>query len=347
MRKILILPVFALAASCIAADTNKPAVKFPWLRPADTNKPPRMPGDMRFSEYTGKDKFDWEVSGGALSDTSYDLPVYKSWPSKPYVLIGEIYHRDARKEWQEGEFRDAVKGSQRVGGEAIIVRFTSESGVAAFTGGVRGSVLSAGPAHIFRTSALVIRWQTPSEIQARKERDEHLLKQLLAQHPDLDINNETAALVVKYLLQTDEGEISDDFGDRYKQLMTKISSVSGSDLSGEWIFKSVVREKGLVAEKEDSGLGLASVKANGDTLAIVSTKGRVEISFSGQNLKGRLTGQVGVGAVSSKAEGVALDDKISITFNTVTPDGTAQGIVILQRNQFKPTNQTKGNNQSL
>src|SRR5688572_28311982 len=76
-------------------------------------------GAMRFSEYTGHDKLDWETSSGALADTSYDLPVYKSWPSKPYVLLGEIYHLNERQEWREGEIRDAVKGAKKVGGEAI------------------------------------------------------------------------------------------------------------------------------------------------------------------------------------------------------------------------------------
>ena len=299
-----------------------------------------MPGDMRFSEYTGADRFDWETSAGALADTSYDLPVFRSWPSQPYVLIGEIYHKDARKEWQEGEFRDAVKGAKRVGGDAIIIRLTSESGVGALTGGAGGNVAMNKPGFQLRTSALVVRWQTQEEIVARKQRDARLENQLIAESPNLTVSGETATLVIKYLLQSGEGEVSPSFFESYKQIMTTLSP-NDSTLSGEWIFKSVVKEKGLVAEKEDPELGLASVRADDDIVTIVSTKGKIELNFSGQNAKGRLTGQIGIGALSCKAEGVALVDKISISFSTLTPDGTAQGVVVLQRNPKKTETKPK------
>src|SRR5215203_1320646 len=68
--------------------------------------------------------------------------------------------------------RGAVKGAKLVGGEAVIIRLISESGVGALTGRSGGSAIGTGL--MARTTAQVIRWQTDQEKQARKERDDHL-----------------------------------------------------------------------------------------------------------------------------------------------------------------------------
>lgn len=306
-------------------------------------KPVRMPGDMRFSEYTGQDKFDWETSAGSLADTSYDLPVYRSWPSKPFAVLGEIYNMEERKEWREGELKDAVQGAKRVGGEAIIIKLISESGVGAITGSVGGGLAAGRPGVLARTTAMVIRWQTESEKEARRARDNQLQKQLLADYPNLEVNSETSALVVKYLLQSSQGEVTQDLFSRYEEIMTKVSAQSDGQLSGNWVFKGTIKEKGMVSEKETQFLGLASLSTDGESIAIVSTEGKVEMSFSGLNAKGRLSGQAGVGGFSSKADGVALEGKISLSFQTLTPDGTAHGVVVLQRNKTAPLSKPKVN----
>jgi len=313
---------------------------------ADT-KQVRMPGDMRFSEYTRADSMEWETSSGALADTSFDIPVFRGWPSRPYVVVGEIHHRDPRKEWEEGEIKDAVKGARRVKGDAIIIRLTSERGVGAVTGTVGRGALRGGMGIQGGITALVIRWQTDAEVQARMARDERLRKQLLAEKPNLGINNETAALAIKYLLQTGEGEIAPDFFDRYRQIISRLSPAAPADFSGDWIFKAVIKEKALVSEKEDQYLGIASARADGANLAIVSTEGKVEMSFSGESAKGRLKGQAAVAGFSGEAEGVALEDKISISFHNLTPDGVAQGVVVLQRNRINKADESKSVVKSL
>ena len=306
-----------------------------------------MPGDMRFSEYTGADYLEWETSIGALADTSYNLPVYRGWPSRAYAVIGDIRHRDPQKEWHEGEFRDAIKGAKKLGGDAIVIKLTSESGVGAITGTIgKGTARGLSAAH-YETTALVIRWQTDDQVQKRVERDERLRKQLLTAKPNLDVNSQTAALAIKYLLQSGVRENAFDFYERYEQTMTRISPLSMSDLSGEWVFKAVIKEKGIISESEDQFLGMASVRADGENVAIVSTAGKVEINFSGQNMKGRLNGQIGIAGISTASQGVAVDDKISLTYQTLTPKGIAQGTLVLQRNRIIVPKEVKPQAQKL
>jgi hypothetical protein len=57
----------------------------------------------------------------------------------------------------------------------------------------------------------------------------------------------------------------------------------------------------------------------------------VELNFSGTLVKGRLSGQLGLGSVSAKCEGAVTSTKISISFQSMTPDGTLSGNVVLQR----------------
>jgi hypothetical protein len=101
------------------------------------------------------------------------------------------------------------------------------------------------------------------------------------------------------------------------------------------MFKTMLTERRMAGSNDDSFTGVASVKASGANLVIVSTEGLGEFSFSGVLDQGRLIGQLGLGGYSAKAEGVALDDKISVTFQTTTASGTVQGNVVLQRNPLQ------------
>lgn len=112
--------------------------------------------------------------------------------------------------------------------------------------------------------------------------------------------------------------------------MAKVTAPVNNDLSVSWIFKAIVKAGGIVNANEQQYSGIAAVKADGQDVAIVSIEGKVEMSFSGQNACGRLTGQLGVAGFSVKGDGVALDDKISITYQSPTQSGAVQGNVVLQ-----------------
>jgi len=281
---------------------------------------------MRFSEYTGYDALDWETSVGALSDTSYKLPVYRGWPSRPYVVVGDVRHQDPRKQWEEGEIRDAVRAAQAVGGDAIIIRHGSESGVQAITGTANtGGVYSRS-----ETTGLVVRWQTEAEIQARYKRDQRLLERLKASQPQLLMSEQTGSLAVKYLLRTGVKDSAPEFFPSFLALVKRIHRTNDM-LSGQWLFKAVVKTGGIVSQTERSFMGIATVRVDGESIAIVSVEGETEANFSGQQNSGRLNGQIGIAGISAKAEGVAITEKISVTYQSVTQSGTAQGTFVLQR----------------
>jgi hypothetical protein len=294
----------------------------------------KLPGDMRFSEYSGADASEWPTSTGALADKSYAVPVYRAWPSKPYVVIGEVRHAKPHKHWEDDELRDAAKAASKRGGEAIIFRRTTEAGVAALTGTLeRGPLVGTGVQ--WQQSALVIRWQTPEETQDRQARNARLLSLLAAAKPDLQCSEDTAKLVIKYLLQTAvRGSVSDLYPN-FERIMGRISPAQPGSLAGEWLFKATITIRSLVDSDEQSHLGLAFIRVDGNNLVIVSTEGGVELNFSGQATNSGLTGQLGISGFPVKAEGVALDDKISLTFQSTTPNGVFQGEVILQRNRLK------------
>jgi len=286
----------------------------------------KIPGNMRFSEYTGYDALDWEMSVGALADTSYKLPVYRGWPSKPYAVIGDVRHQDERKQWEEGEFRDAVRAAQAVGGDAMIIRHGSEAGVRAIT----GAASSVGIFAQAQTTALIIRWQTEQEIQARRKRDQSLLEQFKSANPNLEVSEETGGIAVKYLLRSGVQDTSQDFFPRFVELMKKTQHTNDT-LSGQWLFKAVIKTSALVSQSERTYMGLATVRADRESIAIVSVEGETEANFSGQETSGRLSGQIGVAGYSAKAEGVAVGKKISLTFQSVLQSGTVQGTFVLQR----------------
>lgn len=292
----------------------------------------KLPGDMRFSEYSGPDAMEWPTSTGALADTSYAVPVFRAWPSKPYVLLGEIRHKKPHKRWEDDELRDAAQAARKRQGEAIIFRRTTEAGVGALTG-----TLDRGPrldqASQWQDSALVIRWQTPLEIQDRQARNARLLRLLTAAKPDLRASEDTATLAIQYLLQTAVRGTASDLYPKFELIMLRIAPPPSGGLAGEWLFKATLSTRSLVDRDEQSYLGLASVRVDGDHLAIVSTEGAVELNFSGQLTNHALSGQLGIGGFPVKAEGVALDDKISLTFQSTTPNGLFQGEVVLQRNR--------------
>ena len=286
----------------------------------------KIPGHMRFSEYTGYDAFDKETAVGALSDTSYKLPLYRSWPSKAYVVIGDVRHQDPRKGWREGEYRDAIKAALAVGGDAVILRQGSEAGVSTITG-------TASPSGVFaipETTALVIRWQTEDEMRLRKRSDQALYEKLKTAYPNLGANEETGSVAIKYLRRRGVKDSAPEFFEQFVELFKRLRQTNDM-LTGQWLFKATIKTGGIVSQTDRSFMGIAQIKVERESVAIVSIEGDTEASFSGTQSSGRLTGQLGLHGFSTKAEGVVIGDKISLTFQTTTQSGTVQGSFILQR----------------
>jgi hypothetical protein len=182
-------------------------------------------------------------------------------------------------------------------------------------------------------------------LAAREQRDKQIVQKFMADHPELWVSEETASLVAKYLLHSGVSFKSTDFLDRCEQIMGRISATS-LDLSGEWLFKAVLTERGIAgAGDEKNFMGIASVKADSTTLAIVSVEGTGELSVSGDIDKGRFKGMVGIAGYSMDTTGAVVEDKISLPFQALTSNGTVQGNVVLQR--IRPKVQTQATGQAL
>ena len=299
---------------------------------------------IRYSEYTGHDVSSylgtWQRGQGTMAETSYAVPVYRGWPERDYQVLGSFSFPDPNKDWDEGIFATAAREAKHRKADAIIIRQGAEFGVAQIAG-TKGDPYSVlwSPR---QTTALAVRWLTRQEISDKELRVDELLKRFLTNDPRVSANRTVAELVITFLLQSGFDLKSNEMGERFSEYMTKLVSRAPENLAGDWIFKaSVSYSTSISGGNERNFLGMATVSADGDSAAIVSKAGLVEMNFSGTLSKGRLGGQLGIGSASAKCEGVATEDKISITFQSLTPDGTVRGNVVLQRLTVKPNDNEK------
>lgn len=288
---------------------------------------------MRYSEYTGKDVSSflgtWPVGQGSMAETSYRIPVYRGWPEKPYRVLGSLSSPDANKQWDEGMISAAVWEAGHHKADAIIIRQGAEFGVSQIAGAKSNpSVLWSS----YQTTALAIRWLSQQEISERNLRLDELLKRFSVNDPRISVNRDVGQLVIIYLLISGYDLNSQEMSARFVETMGKVVASAAGDLSGDWIFKaSLTFSSGFSGDTERNFIGLATVSTDGENVTIVSTAGNLELNFTGTQSKGRLSGQLGAASVSAKCEGASTREKISMNFQSLTPDGTARGNVTLQR----------------
>jgi hypothetical protein len=288
--------------------------------------------NLRYSKYTGRDTSSpygpWLEGSGTMTETRFAVPIYRGWPEKTYKVLGSLSHEDVNARWNDDFFAAAAAEAKKHGGDAVIMREGAEWGVSKIADLKPSGILGSSG----QTTALVIRWLTPEEISDQNRRVVELLKGFFGNDPAVAANQDVGKLVRVYLLNTGLELNSDEFGHQFTDTMTRlVPSVPGS-LSGGWIFKgSESVQSGLSGGDEKGFIGLASVSVDGENVAIVSNGGTVEINFTGTLSKNRLNGQLGIGGVSSKCEGAATGEKISISFQSLTSDGTVRGNVVFQR----------------
>lgn len=288
---------------------------------------------MRYSQFTGADRpwraGLWHVGTGTMAETSYAVPVYRGWPEKHYKVLGSVRFEDPRKHWDDGVISMAARAGKKNGGDAIIIRQGAEFGVSKITGVVNlATSLSQN-----QTAAFVIRWLTPEEI-AKEEADKaRFLREYQIEHPNTRGNETVKEILIQYLLRDYPSQVyTKEMATQFAQALESLASKRGDDPSGTWAYKGSVATSSIASMgDEDTLLGLATVKVDGDNIAILSNAGRTEISFQGSLVKGRVQGQIGIASFTSKAEGAALDNKISLSFQAITTDGAVRGSLVLQR----------------
>lgn len=288
--------------------------------------------NLRYSKYTGLDTSSrygpWPEGSGTMAETRFAVPIYRGWPDKPYKVLGSLSHEDPNARWNDDFFAAAANEAKKHNGDAVIIREGAEWGVSKIADTKPSSILSSSQ----QTTALVIRFLTLEEISAQNRRVVELLKAFFGNDPAAAANQDVANLVRVYLSNSGIDLNSDEGKRQFDDTMTKLRPSAPGNLAGGWLFKgSESVESALSGGDEKGFIGLASVSVDGDNVAIVSNGGTVEINFTGTLSKNRLNGQLGIGGVSAKCEGAATGEKISISFQSLTSDGTVRGNVVFQR----------------
>jgi hypothetical protein len=283
---------------------------------------------MRYSEYIGHDASSlfgtWPTGSGTMAEKGSAIPVFRGWPDKPYVVLGSLRLSNPDQTWDEGDFASAARRARRKGADAIIIRYGSEFGVSKIAGAKNEPLVRSSR----DTSALAIRWLTPAEIAEQRAK----LDRLKSLFPDLKINNDLKEVLFSYLVRSGRGDSASNADERARQTLLKLHANDPQKLDGYWFYKIVLSTGSSISgEEEHDFLGLANLTQTGDSLAIVSREGNVELSLSGEMRNNRVTGQLGIGPYSSKCEGVVTPDKISISFQSRNSDGLVRGNMVLQR----------------
>jgi len=274
-----------------------------------------------------------------MADTSYAVPVYRTWPDKPYVVLGSLKFSDPNASWNDGDIRQVAKEAKKRGGTAIILRYGAESAVFGFTAEsipLGGFVMSSQP------TSLVIRFKTAEELRLEEEQQQSVfacfrqkffanLEQNLGSSPPATFSEDTARLAVKFLLQSGLGLRDRTFAERFGEVMMRVSAERENSLSGEWLYKIDYESSTLTGSDTKSAFGLAALQSDEKGIVIVSKEGGAELNFSGTADGGRISGQLGVYRISGNAEGALLNDKISLTLTTATRSGTVRCTVVFQR----------------
>lgn len=281
-----------------------------------------------YSEYSGAYR-EWPTTSESMAETGHAVPVYRTWPTKPYEVLGSLRNEDPNREWRNGEINDAAHEGKKRKANAIIIRYGSEDGVAALSG-------LPGQASLFRaqTTALLIRFLSTDEITNRDRRRRELFDNVLRSNPTVGFSEDTGNIALKYLLQSGVKETAPELGPKFVEIMNRVRPIDRGEVSGEWLFKANLKTSSVTASDEKTFFGIAAVRHDGTNLVIISKEGNVEFNYSGKLEGGKLDGQLGIQGVSTQSEGVLLENKISLTFQTLISSGTAQGDVILQRAEF-------------
>ena len=265
-----------------------------------------------------------------MAETAYAIPVYRDWPDRPYDVIGSVRFEDPRKYWDDGIIRMAAKTGKENRGAALIIRFGSV---------VPGSWLDAWTSRPTgygqEITALVIKWTPENVLKARRIEEEDFWTRFREKHPAIARNEQLVQLAVGYL---DEAGVRPNSPEMENRLSTLLSDICGQDkmnLAGKWLFKGAVQNRSITSSESEAFFGVATGTTGGGRFTLLSTAGRVEITFSGTVDEGQITGTLGFGgkasSLSVKCEGVALNDKISFAFQKPTEGGTVQGNLTFQR----------------
>lgn len=280
---------------------------------------------MRFSQYSGTRRH-WATSTEAMAETSFALPVYRTWPDKPYEVLGTLRFENPNQYWDDGVIKAAVAEAKSKAGDAIIIRHGSEFGVS-------GNIGSAEDPMMWRQdqiTALVVKWKSKSAVDSETAALRTFKENFRAKYAELCRSAPLFDSAVDYLRWTGVSLDSGPGTEKLKDVLTQIHDTQQGELDGKWLYRCGYSRSRLTSSYSDFFWGVASVTLKDNVLTVVSTSGP-EVNFSGSFDRGRVTGKMGIGSVSINCDGVASKDKTSLSGQGQVADGIFQASLVFQR----------------
>jgi len=269
----------------------------------------------------------WQTMPDSIAETSFKLPVYRTWPDRPFEVLGTLRFENPNKYWDDGVINEAVAAAKSKHGDAIVIRSGSEFGVSENIGSSEDPMQFTQQHQI---TALVIKWKPKAAVDAEMAQLRSFKEDFKSKYGDLCRSASLVDSAVAYLQWTGMSLDSASATEKLKDVLTQIKDTQQGELDGKWLYRCSYSRSRLTSSYSDFFFGIALVTLKDNVLTVVSTSGQ-EITFSGSSDKGRVTGKMGIRSVSINCDGVASKEKISLSGQGQIPDGTFQANLIFQR----------------
>jgi hypothetical protein len=263
-----------------------------------------------------------------MVEDSFPIPVYRNWPEKQYQVLGSIRWGNPRQYWDDGIIRQAAEFAKKQGADAIIIRRGTEFGVSSMVG------WAESPAEWGQdqTTALAVRWKSEEALAKEAAILAAFNREFRDKNPRLVENVDLLEFGTDYIRWLGLELDSPEAGEKLRKILAETQSERHEGLNGKWLWKATYRKAAITSSSSGIVYGIASATVNGDSLNLLSTSKGAELNFSGTHSNGSISGRLGIGTIAlSKCDGVAAGDKISLTAQGQSDDGTLQASVIFQR----------------
>ncbi len=254
----------------------------------------------------------WPTTRGAMSDSTHAVPLYRSWPDRPYRVIDRFQFTQNIGDWKDADTTRAAQIAKAKGGDAMILRFAGE-----FEPGAKAS--SAADPRAFSSDGvniLVIQWKSQSELALEKKALEQFRARYLARHPGVELSNELLEMGAEYCAYLGLNPVTPAASAQLEADLEELLGASTNVAASKWLFRATLHVNTLATSYTETIYGIATLTHTGENVAITSHSTKPGIQFSGFDHVGRVNGQMDVAAASaicpSTAQGVLLPRKLSL-----------------------------------
>jgi hypothetical protein len=276
-----------------------------------------------YSNFSGQRT--WPTTKGAMPDTTYVVPVYRSWPDRPYRVSGSIELGKSKNDWRDADTAHAALISKGKGADAMIIESADELG----WGSIPGTVRKAQVAPAMEMMALAIKWKSQSEVNGERKAWEALRTRFNTAHPGHELNDDLLEMSIE-CGATQGLNLDAPAGlKKLENILNAVTETSTNAASSLWLFRGTFHVTALTNSFTKTIYGLATVARTGGDVHLISNLKGADIRFDGSVTDGRLSGvmDISAGAVAckAKAEGSLVPNRISMDSRGETENQMVRG----------------------